>query len=56
MADITRTFTHDGTAEDVWFSDRIAETTNYLPSTDIAMRFALVSNGAASTRMAVTVH
>lgn len=41
MSALTRDSTHDGSAEDVWFAERIRETSNLLPPTDVAMRFAL---------------
>lgn len=43
MLNITKSFTWDEkTPEDVWFADRIAETTKRFPTQDIAMTFSFV--------------
>lgn len=48
MLAITRANDWDGLAEDMWFADKIAETTNRFPEQDVAMKFSWASPRAPS--------
>lgn len=50
MLNITRSVAWNGQTEDVWFGDRIHETTGRFPTQRVAMEFSFVRHASASAK------